>query len=167
MSVLSWIKQTTLFLWWVIWFSYYWFTFTVIFFLFFCFLCIIDTLYGYSLARQNLVVSSKSRDVGVYRKVTQGALMLWIMVLTGALSQEIHNDTITMTLSGFVFMIIAWFSFGQVTSIVENMGVSAHGKELWFINLLLKIAWIWQEKIEEKVQKYLWNTTQRSPQENG
>ncbi len=77
------------------------------------------------------------------------------MVLIGELSHEIGADKITMLLSGCVFMMIAGFSFGQLTSIIENMGVSAHGKELRFINLLLKIAGIGQAKIDEKVQKYV------------
>ena len=132
----------------------------IIAFMFFMFLCVVDTLYGYSLARSNLIVSSKSWDVGVYRKVTQGMMILGIMVLVGALSHEISSNNITMALSGFVFAMIAGFSFGQITSIIENMGVSAHGKELWFINLLLKVAGIGQAKIDEKVQKY---TTPSTP----
>lgn len=153
-GTLSSVKQTILFLWGAIGFSFYWFNFMIISFMFFSFLCVIDTLYGYSLARANLIVSSKSRDVGVYRKITQGMMILGIMVLVGALGHEINNDNITMALSGFVFMMIAGFSFGQITSIIENMAVSAHGKELWFINLLLKVAGIGQQKIDEKVQKY-------------
>lgn len=157
---LSSVKQTTLFIWGAIGFSYFGFNFMIIAFMFFMFLCVVDTLYGYSLARSNLIVSSKSWDVGVYRKVTQGMMILGIMVLVGALSHEISNNNITMALSGFVFAMIAGFSFGQITSIIENMGVSAHGKELWFINLLLKVAGIGQAKIDEKVQKY---TTPSTP----
>lgn len=156
-GTLSSVKQTTLFLWGAIGFSFYWFNFMIISFMFFSFLCVIDTLYWYSLARSNLIVSSKSWDVGVYRKITQCMMILGIMVLVWALGHEIQNDNITMALSAFVFMMIAGFSFGQITSIIENMWVSAHGKELWFINLLLKVAGIGQQKIDEKVQKYTSN----------
>lgn len=154
-GTLSSVKQTTLLLWGAIGFSFYWFNFMIISFMFFGFLCVIDTLYGYSLARAKLIVSSKAWDVGVYRKITQGMTILGIMVLVWALWHEIQNDNITMALSAFVFMMIAGFSFGQITSIIENMAVSAHGKELWFINLLLKVAGIGQQKIDEKVQKYI------------
>jgi len=151
---LSAVRNTTLFIWWALGFTFWGFNFMVIAFGFFVFLCIIDTLYGYSLARTRLIVSSKSWDVGVYREVTQGMMILGIMVLIGALAKEVSNDNITMMLSAFVFVMIAGFSFGQITSLIENMAISAHGKELWFINLLLKIAGIWQAKIDEKVEKY-------------
>lgn len=167
MDLLSWVKKTSFFLWGVLGFTYFGFTFTVIYFLFFCFLCIMDTLYGYRLARKNLIVSSRSWDVGVERKALQGTLILGIMVLTGSLAHEVQNEAITMVLSLFVIAIITGFSFWQITSLIENMAISAHGKEKWFINLLLKLAWIWQEKIEEKVQKYLPNTTPKSPLESG
>lgn len=153
-GILSSFKQTSFIIWWIVGFTFYWLNFMIISFMVFCFLCIIDTLYGYSLARANLVVSSKSRDVGVYRKITQGMLILWALVLAGSLAWEITNERVQMWLSWIVFAMIAGFSFGQITSIIENMAVSAHWKELWFINLLLKIAGIWQAKIDEKVKKY-------------
>jgi len=88
-GTLSSVKQTTLLLWGAIGFSFYWFNFMIISFMFFSFLCVIDTLYGYSLARAKLIVSSKAWDVWVYRKITQGMMILGIMVLVWALGYEI------------------------------------------------------------------------------
>jgi len=152
--ILNTLKQSSFVLWGVFGFTYYGFNFLIISFLFFCFLSIIDTLYGYSLARANLIVSSKSRDVGVYRRVTQGFMMIGIIALGGSLSHEINNQSLQMVMSVVIFVMIAGFSFGQITSLIENMAVSAHGKELRWLNILLKIAGIGQKKIEEKVAKY-------------
>lgn len=154
MSLLSGIKQSSFLLWGIIGFKFFGFEFMVVSFIVFCFLCIIDTIYGYSLARQNLIVSSKSWDVGVYRKVIQGLIILCVVTLMWSLSNEVASKEVQMMLSWLIFMMIIGFSFGQLTSIIENMAVSAHGKELWFINTLLKLAGIWQQKIDEKVQKY-------------
>lgn len=148
------IKQTTLLLFWTLWFHFYWLNTLVFGFFAFVLLSIVDTLYGYMLARAGMVVSSKAWTIWVERKTVQGIIILISIAFLWAVSHEIINESIRMACSAIAFFPIVWFGRWQLQSIVENMAVGAKGRELWFINLLLRIFWIWQNKIEEKIKKY-------------
>lgn len=148
------IRKTTFVIFGGFGFEFYWLNFMVISIWLFVGLCILDTMFGLSIARKMKEVSSKQRDSWIDRKATQLFLILFIAMACGSLAHEIDSPTIEIWLWVIAFFPIVWFSFWQITSIIENMAINAHGKELWFINLLLKLAWIGQAKIEEKLAKY-------------
>lgn len=148
------IKKTTIVIAWWFWFEFYWLNFLIISIFIYVMLATLDSLLWYSIARKMKWVSSKQWDPWFERKMSQVIVMLIIVISCSSLANEVDYIPLEIALWAIAFIPILWFSFWQITSVIENMAVNAHWKELRFINLLLKLAWIWQAKLEEKLKKY-------------
>lgn len=148
------LKQTTLILFWTIWFHSYGLNILILWFFAFVALSVIDTLYWYMLARAWMVVSSKAWNLWIERKVVQGLIIIIAILFLWAVSHEVWYESVKIACSIIAFLPIVGFGRWQLQSIIENMAIGAKGRELWFINLLLRLFGIGEKKLEEKIKKY-------------
>lgn len=143
---------------WILGIELYWFSFTILLAIVFWFLCALDTLLWYYMANKKNVVSSRTRQDWVVSKLTQFIILAWIILISWHLAYSTDVWRIDAMWSLLSIWAAAALCMWQVVSILENLAMITHWLEQWIINfaikVLLKIFWIWTERIEQKLNRY-------------
>lgn len=143
---------------WILGIELYWFSFTILLALVFWFLCAIDTLLWYYMARSRKVVSSRTWQDWVVSKLVMFIILAWIILISWHLAYSTDIWWIDAWWS-LLSILAAWaLCMWQIVSILENLAMITHWLEQWIIKfairVLLKIFWIWAERIEQKLNRY-------------
>lgn len=122
------------------------------------FLSIIDTMIGLYIARTKQIVSSRIWADGLFKKVVRLFLIAGAILFMGNMSYVVQNHTVTAFMSIWVMFLIAFRIIFEVVSLVENIAIISSTEEKksldWIDKTLLKIVWIGQSQIEEKIKRY-------------
>jgi len=151
-------KISTLSIWWLIGLTLYGLEFAVSAFIFVMFLSIVDTAIWLYLSRTKRVVSSRIWADWLFKKVVWLFLIAWGIAFMGNMSYVISNNWVTLFLSTWVIILIAYRTLFEVVSLVENIAIISTTQEKdtlkWISKILLKIVWIGQSQIEKKIDRY-------------
>lgn len=151
-------KIGTLSVAWFIGVELFWLQFAISAFVLVMFLSIIDTMIGLYIARTKQIVSSRIWADGLFKKVVRLFLIAGAILFMGNMSYVVQNHTVTAFMSIWVMFLIAFRIIFEVVSLVENIAIISSTEEKksleWTANILLKIVWIGQSQIEEKIKRY-------------
>lgn len=143
---------------WFLWLTLYWLHFDVIAFILLLFLSIIDTTLWFYLAHSKGIVSSRIWSDGLFKKCIRLFLVSWGIFFLANMAYVNDNNTVTIFLSAWVIILIMYRIIFEIISLVENLAIISSQEEratlTWISNILIKIVWIWQKKLDEKIERY-------------
>jgi hypothetical protein len=136
----------------------YWLEFAIVCFVLILFLSIIDTAVWFYIAHTKNIVSSRIGSDWLFKKCIRLFLISWWIFLTGNMAYVVWHDWLTVFISAWVMLLIAFRVLFECISLVENLAIISSTNEknsLHFISkILLKIVWIWQKQIEKKIERF-------------
>ncbi len=153
-DLIAWTTKTLIVLWFWLWLEAHWLALFIrwVFALFtFSWL---DIIYWYYLAHRRKIVTSSILSDGMMRKLFQIIVSTLRGIICYWIAHAINNESIDVLLSIFAIIPLCWFTYAQMSSLVENMWVWSKNDERRWIDILLKIFWIGKIRLEKKVEKY-------------
>ena len=158
MTTQLWLKITILTFGSLLWFEIYWIQFIALTIIIYWMLSVIDTILWARIAIVNKTTSSNDLKNGMIVKWIMWLLILFSTLMVGILNYVTDNNKIELALSVWVAILNLWFSWTQALSIIENLAIlSKNKREKILLNKILKIAGIGEEKLNKKLEKYIWD----------